>query len=92
MTWYKAREWCTERGMQLAMLKTLSQVEAVSKELTSRGHSKKKSENSDLRLKFQLFVLLQIIMNPGCLLRTEAGHRMDSSSGWMARQWTKPLG
>jgi hypothetical protein len=46
VTWYKAREWCRERGMQLATLKTLSQVEAVSKELKSRGWSKKKSEKA----------------------------------------------
>jgi hypothetical protein len=31
-------------------------------------------------------------MLSGCLLRTEAGRRMDSSSGRTAHQWTKPLG
>jgi hypothetical protein len=40
-TWYRARDWCTERGMQLASLKTASQVEAVSQELKKRGLSKK---------------------------------------------------
>jgi len=44
VNWYEAREWCTERGMQLATLKTLSQLEAVKKELLSRGWSKKKIE------------------------------------------------
>jgi Lectin C-type domain len=43
MTWYKARDWCTERGMQLATLKTLNQLEAVAKELTSRVLSKKRA-------------------------------------------------
>jgi len=41
VTWYKARDWCTERGMQLASLKTLIQVEAVAKELENSGWRKK---------------------------------------------------
>jgi hypothetical protein len=41
LTWFEAREWCTERDMQLATLKTLSQVEAVTKELENRGLSKR---------------------------------------------------
>jgi hypothetical protein len=46
VTWYKVRDWCTERGMQMATLKTLSQLEEVSKELGSRGWGKKKSEKA----------------------------------------------
>jgi len=41
MSWYKARAWCTERGMQLPNLKTWRQVEAVTEELTSRVGCKK---------------------------------------------------
>jgi hypothetical protein len=91
VNWHKARDWCTERGMQLVTLKTLSQLESVDKELKSRGHSKKECD-SDLRLSFQNFALLQIISNSGYLLRTQLGRRLDSISGRTARQWTIPLG
>jgi hypothetical protein len=46
VTWYKARKWCTKRGMQLANLKTLVQVEAVAKELRSRVWGKEKSKKA----------------------------------------------
>jgi hypothetical protein len=93
MTWYKARDFCTEGGMQLPTLKTLSQVEAVSKELKSRGQRKKKSEKKQFENKISTsHPLLQLVIGSGCLPRTSAGRRMDSSSGKMARQWTKPLG
>jgi hypothetical protein len=36
VTWNEARDWCTERGIQLATLKTLTEVEAVAKELKFR--------------------------------------------------------
>jgi hypothetical protein len=45
-----------------------------------------------LRLKFKIFALLQLRVVCGCLHRTSAGRRMDSSSGRMAHQWTNPLG
>jgi hypothetical protein len=35
-TWFEARDWCTKRGMQMATLKTLSQMEAVTRELKNR--------------------------------------------------------
>lgn len=42
MTWSKAREWCTERGMHLPSLKTSSEMQAVTDELRKLlGYSKK---------------------------------------------------
>jgi hypothetical protein len=42
-TWYKARDWCDERGMQLASLKNVTLTEAVTQELKSRGCKKIKN-------------------------------------------------
>jgi hypothetical protein len=86
------RDWCTKRGMQMSTLKTLSQMEAVSKELMNLIGKNRTKIESDLRLKLKLFALLQMLILSGCLLRTLAGSRMDSSSGRTARQWTNPLG
>jgi len=70
--------------MKLPTLKIKSQLEAVTKELKRRDYSKKKRGKSDLRFKSKLFVLSQVMIISGCRLRTEAGRRMDSSSGRMA--------
>jgi hypothetical protein len=76
--------------MQLATLETISQVEAVTKELKNRGFRKKEQTiEGDLRLKLKLSALLQNMS--GCLHRKSA-RSMDSSSGRMARQCTNPCG
>jgi hypothetical protein len=83
--------------MQLVTLKTLRQVKAVTKELHNYiEFCKKKSHEKaiEIEIKFATFrfLCLQIGSITGCLLRTLAGRRMDSSSGRMARQWTHTLG
>jgi len=41
MKWYEARDWCLERGIQLATLKTLSHVEELAKEIKKHVKGKK---------------------------------------------------
>lgn len=36
MTWNESREWCAEKGMRQASLKTLNQVQEMLKELKNR--------------------------------------------------------
>jgi hypothetical protein len=37
LNWRDGRDYCQKKGMQLASLKTLTQVEAVAKKLSSRA-------------------------------------------------------
>lgn len=39
MGWKDSRDWCWKKGMQLASLKTLSEIEAVAEELEKRTSS-----------------------------------------------------
>lgn len=43
VSWYEARDWCSERGMFIATLKTLSEMQAVSKGFLNRGLGKSKA-------------------------------------------------
>lgn len=43
VNWFGARDHCQQMGMKMATLKTLSQVEAVGRELKILGFSKKLS-------------------------------------------------
>jgi hypothetical protein len=67
--------------MQLATLKTLSQLEAVSKEIESRGWSKKKSEKLIFEIKIYNFFLCCRLSCLGVCF----GHRPDAA-------WTVPVG
>lgn len=40
LNWTAARKHCQQNGMQLAMLKTLAELEAASKELKKRAGNK----------------------------------------------------
>lgn len=88
MDWSNGRDWCAQKGMRLASLKTYKQMKAVSNELNGRVGKKVINNWKLLRLKINL---LQNIYICGCQLRTLVEQR-DSSVGRTAHQWMTPLG
>jgi hypothetical protein len=54
MDWSKARDWCAQKRMRLASLKTLNQMKAVSNELNRRNIGKISHKNRKYASNFWL--------------------------------------
>jgi hypothetical protein len=90
VSWYEARDYCAERGMKLASVKTQHQMgEVIVRLRDTYGFSKIQSKVEILI--FTSFSLLQHSLVTGCRCRTLVG-RLDNTAGRMALQWTNKLG
>jgi len=78
--------------MKMPTLKTSHELERVSEQLNQRLPSNKIFQILIWRVEiFNSFALSQLMVF-GWLPQTKAGHRMDSSGGRTARQWTMQRG
>jgi hypothetical protein len=66
MNWKDGKEYCEQRGMQMATLKTANELEQVAEQLKQRRLSKTKRADLHLLSFFYFSLLLQLI-GSGCL-------------------------
>jgi hypothetical protein len=78
--------------MKMPTLKTSHELEQVSEQLKQRLPSNKIYQILIWRFEIFNFFALSQLMDFGWLPQTKAGHRMDSSGGRTARQWTMRRG